>query len=322
MNKFNTFLYRVSFLIIIFSFNLTIGNELTLEPVKENQILSKNFLKKINNIFNITTFIETGTWIGHSTRVAAEVFDQVLSIELSTELYSIASENLKEYKNIKLYNGDSANLLEGLLKKELGKTLIWLDGHYSGEHFGYNTALGKTNTPILSELENIKNSALKDIIIMIDDIRLFDKRFKDLVDLKIGDYPDIVEIYNIIKQINPNYEIVIIGDVLAAYPKNDKVSISKILKACTLSRLGIHGDKFILEIEKDIINAKGHEREELRTLHLAHLSQGIGDYYSLWYALTLINVDKYSAQAILENLKLKNFQLNRVMHYLDVLKAK
>ena len=73
-------------------------------------------------------------------------------------------------KNVKFYLGDSKKVLPILLETIQEPCTIFLDAHYSGKY----TVCGEDETPLLYELEILKNRPYDDIII-IDDCRLLGK---------------------------------------------------------------------------------------------------------------------------------------------------
>lgn len=277
---------------ILISSDLFCLKELRLEFGKNDSgELSVPFLEYIKNVFNINTFIETGTYMGFSAANAAQVFDQVETVELSEEFYQAAKAYLSSYKNLTVYHGDSALMLSAMIKASKGNILFWLDGHYSAN----GTALGDINTPIVQELKRIKESGLKNAVIMIDDIRLFDKYINTIQDLDLGGYPTIPEIYPLLLDINPNYDVVVMGDILIAYEKSEDIIVSKTLRACSVTRTNLNLSKEELDdAEITIGNAKGQELSTIFHLYYIYCGQehftkyGIGAHYSLWYIYWLM----------------------------------
>ena len=321
MNKIK---YIMLNLLLINIFNNLSSKELKFTNIKDlNYIrLSEEFLLELKDILKFDKVIETGTCLGASTAIAAKVVSEVHSIELSQDLYNKSCQNLQNYTNVKLYWGDSGKILIDAILDDK-PTLFWLDGHYSGVYSNQDTALGEKNTPIIKELQTIKKANLKNAIILIDDIRVFDKRLKDLNNIIIGGYPDFNKISKIIKDINPNYQVLLIDDALLAFPANNHITISPVLKACTISRTSTNLEE-ILEAEKIISLSENSERQAIINLYnhfcgdwdYSFKVQGLGDYYALWYTLLLINDKKYSqALNILNDLENKNFDKERVIHY-------
>lgn len=113
-------------------------------------------------------FVETGTFQGETTRWAASIFDQVITIEGFKTHYESAARNLANLKNVECVFGDSRTALGQVLGKiSHAPTLFWLDAHWMPGSFG-DTA----ECPILEELNLIGEMSTAPII-LIDDARLF-----------------------------------------------------------------------------------------------------------------------------------------------------
>jgi len=301
------FLY---FLLTIWGNTTICTKRLSLEFGKEfpKGCLSINFLSVLKEMFNATNFIETGTHLGYTTSNAAQIFDKVETIELSSELAARARENLSAYKNTTVYDGDSSLILNQVLSTISGKAIIWLDGHFSGYFNGGDTALGSINTPIKAELKCIKDSGIKNSIVLIDDIRLFDKLVNIVPQLDLGGYPDISEMCSMLLDINPDYEIVVMGDMLMAFEKSADIEISEVLKAYSLLRLtSNYNSENLIEAEKSITNASGAELQTIYDLYNLYSSldqfklYGIGSHYVLLYSLTLLKDQQYDSALQLLN---------------------
>lgn len=165
-------------------------------------------------------FIETGTWEGHGVLLAvmANCFQEIHTIELAETFYTRNKIGEMNHSNppVHVWYGDSGIVLGDVLKGINEPATIWLDAHYSGN----DTARGESNTPILRELECIKNHPIKTHTILIDDIRLFGTPEFDNIPLDT--------IISKLKEINPSYKISIKDglnspkDILVAKPKKSK----------------------------------------------------------------------------------------------------
>jgi hypothetical protein len=120
---------------------------------------------------DIRVFVETGTYYGDTLAALRNTFDELHSIELDRGLYRQAVTRFARDSRIKLWHGDSGDMLAHVVQAIYRPALFWLDGHYSGE----GTARGILCTPISRELAHIGRHALKDYhLIIIDDARSFD----------------------------------------------------------------------------------------------------------------------------------------------------
>ncbi len=115
-----------------------------------------------------TTFVETGTFRGDTTRWAAQHFSDVYTIERSTELYDTYQPVLSQIPGVRALHGDSRDVLPSLLTDLPPRgTVFWLDGHWSG---GITAGQGD-ECPVLEELACL--GGRRDDIILIDDARFF-----------------------------------------------------------------------------------------------------------------------------------------------------
>lgn len=263
--------------------------------------LKSEFLSYIKDIFKSNTFIETGTYLGFTAKHAAKIFDQVKTIELSRQIFENAKNSLKSETNVVCYFGDSANLLGDMIQNSTGNLLFWLDGHYSGEGTGF----GGITSPLIQELKIIKATGRKNSVIMIDDIRLFNKAANQSHRQDVNGYPLLEEIYNLLININPNYNIVLLGDILLAYEKYEEVKVSDVLKSSTLLRINPEAPiSELIKAEQTISKASGIELETIHTLYnlfcihehrnsnALYKENGIGSHFALCYILTLLNDNK------------------------------
>ncbi len=214
---------------INYSFDISFFNYNAGSPGAFNE----NLLNFLHKTFNIDVFIESGTAYGTTTEKASYVFKHVHSIELFEPLYLKARDKFKNCANVSLHYGDSPALLSAILPEVKGKICFFLDGHYSGGETGYSDNYG--TTPIIEELLAIKKSKINDAVIMIDDIRLFQKALS--YHLATSGYPTLKEVYACIKEINPDYDFIVFGDVAIAFINESRYTVSPFLRAYTSIRL-------------------------------------------------------------------------------------
>ena len=119
------------------------------------------------------TWIETGTYMGSTSKYLANRFSKVVTIEPSDHFYQFSKSRLKRKKNVATLFGTSEEHFESALTQESGDLNIWLDGHFSEG----GTFLGENLSPIVHELEVISRnkSNFNSIRVFVDDVRLFQR---------------------------------------------------------------------------------------------------------------------------------------------------
>lgn len=294
-NSFNNF-YLIFSLLFMSYFSAFPHKILNFIPVKGGELrwaggsLNKSFLQCIQQIFDVNIFIETGTYIGDSTEIASEIYESVHTIELSYQLYEKACQRFNNSPSVFLYYGDSGIILTKLLSSLETKAALWLDGHWSAG----NTARGETNTPILNEISALKSSSVANNLIIIDDIRLFQKSFKELEDQTLVGYPDLNEVIELLLRVNPKYSCWVYGDTLLAFVDTD-VEVAPIIQAMTISRLNMATDQALHDAEQIIIEASYTESVYLKELCQDFSNDGgygLNRYYHFWYGLTMLKRNK------------------------------
>lgn len=287
---------------------------LDLMSVKTNHggPLDRLFLEKLKELFNAKIFIESGTYYGDSAAIAAEIFEEVHTIELSDFLFKKACERFANRENIKIYHGDSAQMISRILLPIQKRILFWLDGHWSCGA----TARGSVNTPIKEELLAIKESGLKNSIILIDDIRLFQKSEKDVHDTPFEGYPDLSNVIDLIHSMNNDYRCYVLGDILIAFTDKN-IHVSPLIEALTISRIDKDSDLILGKAETKIINSSEEEMKVLRNLSECFRNDtfAFNRYYQFWYGLALIHRNKKFAYN--QMIKALNSGYDRARQYIS-----
>lgn len=118
---------------------------------------------------NAKIFIETGTYLGVTTKRCAQHFESVYTIELDPDLAKQARNLLNNNENVEVIHGDALVILPTILSKDIDDILVFLDGHFSGGV----TACGSMPEPALEEIKILAQFKQKIAAIIIDDFRLF-----------------------------------------------------------------------------------------------------------------------------------------------------
>ncbi len=129
--------------------------------------IPKEEVRFLKSLYNLDVFVEGGTYKGGTAKEMSRLFDHVITIENSKEMYEQAKINLAQYDNITLIKGDTRTALPEIIK-EHSQILYWLDSHWSGgETYGK-----EDECPLIEELDLIFNQGGSPVI-LIDDARLF-----------------------------------------------------------------------------------------------------------------------------------------------------
>lgn len=138
------------------------------------------------------TFIETGSYDGRTIQQALDVgFDEVRSIELSSYYHAICVHRFYGDPRVKLYCGDSYNMLRYMLIDIHDACTIWLDAHVQ------EGVSGITPAPLLYELKQIQDTGINNHVLLIDDVRLMGSMWNITLQ----------EVVNAVYAINPHYNI-------------------------------------------------------------------------------------------------------------------
>lgn len=131
------------------------------------------------------TWVETGTWKGHTASFLSSFGGKVFTIEPEPRLFDAAEAMFASNSNVICVLGTSEQVFDQVCSQiPNGPANFWLDGHYSEG----KTFKGNTDTPIKLELEIISRHLprLMSVCVLVDDVRCFaspDSRFNDYPNL-------------------------------------------------------------------------------------------------------------------------------------------
>lgn len=165
------------------------------------------------------TFIETGTYEGETVEMVRNtgLYDKIISIELFEPLFLNAVSLFQNDPRVKLYQGDSVDVLRKVIPSLIEPATFWLDAHASGPlkggSYGPSPLIEELNILANKKPTNVTISTLngfrfergaadpfiKDHTIFIDDRRL----------LGSSEWGGVTEqqVLDALKEINPNYAI-------------------------------------------------------------------------------------------------------------------
>lgn len=151
--------------------------------------------------FLTRTFIETGTAAGEGIMSALEAgFERIISIEANPDVFVKACKRFRDNDRVTNILGDSGVVLPDILRGIDEPATFWLDAHWSTGEPDLGPAVNKC--PILYDLRGIGQHAVKNHIILIDDIRYF----------RSGGLPqwhnvNLGDLMQVILEINSDYRI-------------------------------------------------------------------------------------------------------------------
>lgn len=113
-------------------------------------------IKKLVDKFKVDLIVETGTFLGNTTKRLRE-FGTVFTCEIDETNYKKAYENLKYLDNLNLAFDDSVKFLEKLLPNSNDLSILFfLDAHWWDA------------CPLLDELKVIADNGIKPVIVIHD----------------------------------------------------------------------------------------------------------------------------------------------------------
>lgn len=179
--------------------------------------IPKKLVILIKEYFSIEMFVETGTFRGKTSRWAAGIFRNVITIENSRELFESSKETLAKYKNIQQLFGSSPLQLNKVISEIKEPSLFWLDAHWCG-----GGTYGEDDPcPLLDEIRIVKQSGY-DHILIIDDARFFLKPPPKPQDPDL--WPGLREILELLNK-DEKYFTFISEDVIVSLPLSGKKAL-------------------------------------------------------------------------------------------------
>jgi hypothetical protein len=174
-------------------------------PVPPPSLAKQQALKAYARRFKLSTLVETGTYQGDTVDGLKSHFKKIYSIELGQQLFLSAQNRFASNPHIKIFQGNSSQVLPQVLAMTDGPCLFWLDAHYSGGI----TAMADTDTPITGELRVILGSSPLGHVLLIDDARLF---------RGACGYPTLDRLKDMLKELRPGWVFEVKDDIIRFHP--------------------------------------------------------------------------------------------------------
>lgn len=125
----------------------------------------------MSNAIQNSPWIETGTYLGETTKYLAKHFPSVVTLEPSIAHFEYNLAKFRSNERVTILNAASEDAFFSVLEGFCDSVNIYLDGHYSGD----GTFCGSNKTPIKEELAAIELALVRfrNIFVAIDDFRVF-----------------------------------------------------------------------------------------------------------------------------------------------------
>jgi hypothetical protein len=136
------------------------------KPIRSPHLLKQRTVLEYARRYELHVLVETGTYYGEMVAATKKCFDQIYSIEYDPALAQRAMVKFARYPHIKIFQGDSQELVPKALKSISQPSLFWLDAGY----YGWAGQQGDKDR-LTSELEAILHHSVPDHIILMDDAR-------------------------------------------------------------------------------------------------------------------------------------------------------
>lgn len=272
---------------LFFLTNALFSDSFILDVIPHKYTISLSEFVTIKELFQPSIFVETGTFRGYTTEVAATLFDEVKTIELCPEIYLDTKKRLEtQYQNIEFFLGNSASVLPEISKSLKKRAFFYLDAH-----FCFNgTAKDFNDPPVMGELEGILKYAPADSVIVIDDLRIFANNQRLPFDA-YNYYPSIVDISNFLKKIAPEFSLHILGDEAIIFNENYySIQVSDLVMSITKSLVNEDLD-LILEGDLGLMKLSNESIENLKQLDVLY-SDMDRSLISFWLGCAFFQKDR------------------------------
>lgn len=129
------------------------------------EMYKRKFIKKILARYKFDNAIETGAYLGQTTKVISKSV-AVTTIEIDPNLNVYLKSKFRK-SPVSVLHGDSAKLFQSLIKEKDYSTFFYLDSHFSGGI----TSQGQSVTTLKDEILGLRDfKGLNKSLILIDDV--------------------------------------------------------------------------------------------------------------------------------------------------------
>ena len=182
-----------------------LGHRLGFGEVPAPHAYKQRVVKSFGRRFELTTLVETGTYMGHMLDAVRGRFDRVYSIELDDALFDAAQRRFRMDRHVHILQGDSGELLPRVLAELDAPALFWLDAHYSGPGTG-----GEDANPVEREVLMVLRDGVRNHVLLIDDAREFTGS---------DGYPTLDRLRGLVEENRPDMSMSVDADIIRIIPR-------------------------------------------------------------------------------------------------------
>jgi hypothetical protein len=133
-------------------------------PKRSPHLVKQRALLEYARKYGLRTLVETGTYYGEMVAALKTSFDRVDSVESVPELARAAARKFKSHPHVRIFEGESQNVIPQILASLTEPALFWLDaGYYTWD------GLDRDKQRLAMELEAILNDRILSHVVLIDD---------------------------------------------------------------------------------------------------------------------------------------------------------
>jgi len=179
-------------------------------PKRSPHLVKQRALLEYAERYGLRTLVETGTYYGEMVAALRNKFDRVDSVESVPDLARAATRKFEPYANVRIFEGESQNVIPEILQSLIAPALFWLDaGYYTWD------GLDRNKQRLAMELEAILSQSASGHVVLIDDA--------GTLKFRIGENPEPSNVGELQKNLStafPARHVEIRNDIVRITPKS------------------------------------------------------------------------------------------------------
>jgi len=179
-----------------------------------NFSIDVSLVEILKGMLPLEIFVETGTFKGDAVQQVRGLFQELYTVESSTEYYDRACERFKADPAIHTFHGPSAKFLAEIMPRLASRSVLyWLDAHWCGEELAKDVP----QCPLLAELAAIGRLNERSLL-LIDDARLF--LAPPPPPHNVEEWPSLDLVIKGLYSLSTTHEILVLNDVFVYFPSS------------------------------------------------------------------------------------------------------